>query len=531
MSQDIIAGNRAINPRSKRISEGDLFDIAAKKQSLKKWEIEMGEEHDEMDIDWNEPIPEDQWDRLIEYCKHDVRATEKLYDVLKEDIDARRALASFSGLSANERGRAHCTKIIFGNEKHPRLVYTDLSTGERTDGTKDIVSFPGYEFDAKGIDESRYTGKIVSGKSIYKGYDPGEGGFVYAEPGMHYNVALLDVASMHPTSMICENIFGDYTQKFKEIYEARLAIKHKDTDKLKTLLGGALVPYIGSDEEMDTLATALKLVINSVYGYTTATFENPFRDPRNDDNIVAKRGALFMIDLKEEVEKLGFKVAHIKTDSIKIPNATDDIIQFVKEFGQKYGYTFEHEATYERMCLMNDAVYIAKYDDKGIRNKNGKHAGEWTATGKQFQVPYVFKSLFSHEDIIFDDLCETRSVKTAMYLDMNEKLGGDEHNYIFVGRVGRYCPIKAGCGGGQLMRRSGDGQSYGAVGGTKGYRWLESSVVKNLGKEADIDVSYYQRLADDAVNDISKFGDFKAFVNGVAIDDYVNAVPFMNAPE
>lgn len=531
MSQDIIAGNRAINPRSKRISEGDLFDIAAKKQSLKKWEIEMGIEHDEMDIDWNEPIPEDQWDRLTEYCKHDVRATEMLYDVLKEDIDARRALASFSGLSANERGRAHCTKIIFGNEKHPRLVYTDLATGERTDGTKDIVSFPGYEFDARGIDESRYTGKIVSGKSIYKGYDPGEGGFVYAEPGMHYNVALLDVASMHPTSMICENIFGDYTQKFKEIYEARLAIKHKDTDKLKTLLGGALVPYIGSDEEMDTLATALKLVINSVYGYTTATFENPFRDPRNDDNIVAKRGALFMIDLKEEVEKRGFKVAHIKTDSIKIPNATDDIIQFVMEFGKKYGYTFEHEATYERMCLMNDAVYIAKYDDQGIRNKHGKHAGEWTATGKQFQVPYVFKTLFSHEDIIFDDLCETRSVKTAMYLDMNEKLGDDEHNYIFVGRVGRYCPIKAGCGGGQLMRRSGDGQSYGAVGGTKGYRWLESSVVKNLGKEADIDVSYYQRLADDAVNDISKFGDFKAFVNGVAIEDYVNAIPFMNAPQ
>ena len=491
----------------------------------------MGIEHDEMDIDWNEPIPEDQWDRLIEYCKHDVRATERLYDVLKEDIDARRALASFSGLSANERGRAHCTKIIFGSEKHPRLVYTDLATGERTDGTKDIVCFPGYEFNAKGIDESRYTGKIVSGKSIYKGYDPGEGGFVYAEPGMQYNVALLDVASMHPTSMICENIFGDYTQKFKEIYEARLAIKHKDTDKLKTLLGGALVPYIGSDEEMDTLATALKLVINSVYGYTTATFENPFRDPRNDDNIVAKRGALFMIDLKEEVEKRGFKVAHIKTDSIKIPNATDDIIQFVMEFGKRYGYTFEHEATYERMCLMNDAVYIAKYDDHGIRNKHGKHAGEWTATGKQFQVPYVFKTLFSHEDIIFDDLCETRSVKTAMYLDMNEDLGEDEHNYIFVGRVGRYCPIKAGCGGGLLMRKSGDGQSYGAVGGTKGYRWLESTVVKNMNKEADIDVSYYQRLADDAINDISKFGDFKAFASGVTVTDYVNAVPFMNAPE
>ena len=538
MSKAIIGGDKAINPRSKRISEGDLYDISAKKQSLKKWEIEMGADHDEMDIDWDKPIPENLWERLVEYCKHDVRATEALYDRIQEDIDARKALAKFSGLTVNERSRAHTTKIIFGNEKQPRLVYTNLATGERTDGTHDIVSFPGYEYNEKGIDRDRYTsGKIVSGKSIYKGYDPGEGGFVWAMPGMHYNVALLDIASMHPTSMICENIFGDYTQKFKEIYEARLAIKHKDTDKLKTLLGGALVPYIGSDEEMDTLATALKLVINSVYGYTTATFANPFRDPRNDDNIVAKRGALFMIDLKEEVEKRGFKVAHIKTDSIKIPNATDEIVQFVMDFGKKYGYTFEHEATYERMCLMNDAVYIAKYDDKGIRNKGGKHAGEWTATGKQFQVPYVFKTLFSGEEIIFDDLCETRSVKTSMYLDMNEGLDENDHRYTFVGRVGRFCPIVAGKGGGLLMRKnSGPVVTYGAVGGTKGYRWLESSVVKNLAKEADIDRSYYQRLADDAINDISKFGSFNDFVNGVVpeplkAEDYVNAVPFMNAPE
>ena len=532
LSQKIIGGDKAINPRSKRISEGDLYDISVKKQSLKKWEIEMGIDHDEMDVDWNKPIPEELWDRLAEYCKHDVRATEALYDRLKDEIDARLALAKFSGLSPNERSRAHSTKIIFGNDRNPKLVYTDLSTGERTDGTKDIVCFPGYEYDPKGIDPARYKGKIISGKSIYKGLDPGEGGYVYAEPGMHYNVALLDVASMHPTSMICENIFGDYTQRFKEIYESRLAIKHKDTESLKTLLNGALMDYVGSDEEMEALATALKLVINSTYGYTTATFANPFRDPRNDDNIVAKRGALFMIDLKEEVEKRGFTVAHIKTDSIKIPNATDDIIKFVMDFGKKYGYTFEHEATYERMCLMNDAVYIAKYDDKGIRNKGGKHAGEWTATGKQFQVPYVFKTLFSHEEIIFDDLCETRSVKTAMYLDMNEGMGEDEHNYIFVGRVGRFCPIIAGKGGGQLMRRNGDGTGYGAVGGTKGYRWLESSLVKNLGKEDDIDRSYYQRLADDAVNDISKFGSFNEFVDGpLPVEAYVNAVPFMNAPE
>ena len=189
-----------------------------------------------------------------------------------------------------------------------------------------------------------------------------------------------------------------------------------------------------------------------------------------------------MVDLKEEVQKRGFTVAHIKTDSIKIPNATPEIIQFVMDFGQQYGYTFEHEATYEKMCLVNDAVYIARY-------KDGKHAGEWTATGTQFQIPYVFKTLFSKEPIKFEDMCETKSVKSSLYLDMNEQLNdvtveekqmdklnseykkgniseekynelkeslqdiiNSGHDYKFVGKVGSFCPILPEKGGGLLVR-------------------------------------------------------------------------------
>ena len=236
-----------------------------------------------------------------------------------------------------------------------------------------------------------------------------------------------------------------------------------------------------------------------------------------------------MINLKHEVQNRGFTVAHIKTDSIKIENATPDIIQFVMDYGKKYGYSFEHEATYEKMCLVNDAVYIAKYDAHGIRNKGGKHAGEWTATGKQFQVPYVFKTLFSHEPIIFDDLCEMKSVTTAMYLDMNEGLGEDEHNYTFVGRAGQFCPMLPGSGGGILLREK-EKNSYSAVTGTKGFRWMESEVVRNLGKEQFIDKSYYKKLADEAIETISKFSDYESFV-AESVSDYVNAVPFMNAPE
>ena len=204
--------------------------------------------------------------------------------------------------------------------------------------------------------------------------------------------------------------------------------------------------------------------------------------------------------LQDEVKKKGFTVVHIKTDSIKIADANPEIIQFVMDFGKKYGYTFEHEDTYERICLVNDAVYIAKSVD-----------GHWTATGKQFQVPYVFKTLFSKEDITFDDMCETFEVKTALYLDMNENLSEDGHDYHFVGKIGLFCPIKPGHGGGILLREK-DGKYYSAT-GAKGYRWMESEMVQQLKLEDSIDKSYYTKLVDEAVHDISQYGDFEAFAS------------------
>lgn len=185
---------------------------------------------------------------------------------------------------------------------------------------------------------------------------------------MYGNVALLDISSMHPHSAIAEVLFGvKFTRAFRDIVEGRVSIKHEAWNDVNHMLDGKLTQYIQKviDGEMTAkdLANALKTAINSVYGLTSANFDNPFRDLRNKDNIVAKRGALFMINLKHEVQERGFTVAHIKTDSIKIPDATPEIIQFVMDYGKRYGYTFEHEATYDRMCLVNDAVYIAKYKD------------------------------------------------------------------------------------------------------------------------------------------------------------------------
>jgi hypothetical protein len=558
LSQRIIKGERnAFFGEAYNLSYTDIYDFASagNKKSLKKLEIEMGIHHKELGLPWDQPVPEEKWIEVAEYCDNDVIATEAAWNYLSADWLARQILADLAGMTVNDTTNTLTTKIIFGNERKPqsKFFYRNLAEPVK-ELPDDILKFlksacPDMMKQKHGEAKSLlpyFPGyKYENGVSTYRGEEVGEGGYVYAEPGIHCNVALLDIASMHPHSDIAECLFGpEYTERFRDIVEGRVNIKHENWDAVDKMLDGKLTPYVQKvkDGELTSkdLANALKTAINSVYGLTAANFDNPFRDIRNKDNIVAKRGALFMIDLKHEVQKRGFTVAHIKTDSIKIPNATKEIIDFVMDFGKKYGYTFEHEATYDRMCLVNDAVYICKY-------KDGKKAGKWDATGTQFQIPYVFKTLFSKEPIKFDDMCETKSVTSFLYLDMNENLPDvteyekeltkleqqfkkeqiseaefntlseqlmrriDEgHDYQFVGRVGNFCPILPGHGGGLLVREK-DGKYYSAT-GAKGYRWLESEIVRGTNEEY-IDKSYYNKLVDEAVATIEQYGDFEMFVS------------------
>ena len=512
LSQRIIVENdkEAFFGEAYNLSYTDIYDFlsSANKMSLKKWEIKLGIHHHELGYRWDQPVPEEKWGEVADYCKDDVIATEATWLANQQDWLAREVLSEWAELTPNDTTNNCTTRIIVGKDKNPQsqYVYTDLST-----------IFPGYRYDPYGIPEEEYLEgtKIVSGKSIYRGEDPGEGGYVYAEPGIYYNVAVLDVASMHPHSAIRLNIFGDeYTAKFKNIVDARIYIKHKDYEAAKSILPERLHKYLNDPSGAKKLANALKTAINSVYGLTSAKFDNKLRDPRNVDNIVAKYGALFMINLKHEVQERGFTVVHIKTDSIKIANATPEIIEFVMNYGKEYGYTFEHEATYNKICLVNDAVYIAQ-----VGEEDGKRIDEpyWTATGAQFQVPYVFKTLFSKEPIVFEDLCETKSVSTALYLDFNENLGEGEHDYRFVGKVGSFCPMKDGVGAGILLRE-GNGKFSAATGtkkpgkGNEVYKWMEAEMVLKLRCQDMIDTSYYDKLVDDAVETISKYGDFERFV-------------------
>lgn len=453
------------------ISHADVYDYATKKQSLKEWQIELGLFHSEVEVNWDEPLPEERWEEAADYCENDVISTQQVHEHRIGDYKARQILSDLSGLPVNASTMTHAARIVFGKTRGQKdsFVHPDLSR-----------EFPGYVYD-KG--ESTYRGEVV-----------GEGGYVWAEPGMYKNVLYMDVSSMHPTSIEVMNLFGSYTKNYTALKEARVLIKGGRLEEASKLFNGALAKYLEDPDDVSDLSYALKISLNIVYGFTAARFDNPFRDDRNKDNVVAKRGALFMVDLRHALLERGAKVIHFKTDSVKVADYNKADMEFIVAFGKKYGYHFGVEAVFDRLVLINDAVLVG-------------HIGgvdQWYAVGARFIQPYVYKSLFTKEAIAFEDLTESRTVKKGiMYIEKDGDMS-------FVGRVGLFCPMKTS--GGTLYRVLED-KKY-AVTGTKGYKWLPADAVKELGKEDDIDVSYFEAQVDAALEKIAKFGDPNMFIKG-----------------
>lgn len=502
-------------PGAFNLSYTDILDYASagNKQGLKKWEIELGIRHLEWNRPWYEPIPEDKLMEWCDYCSNDVISTEIVHNHLQDDFEAREVLASLAGGTPNTKTNTLTINLLTHGIDDPQsqFVYTDLST-----------IFPGYEFHPEGIPKELYSTapgtKVSSCKSIYMGEDPSEGGYANCpKPGVYFNVGLFDVASMHPHSAIALNIFGKViTKRFENLVEARVAIKHikeigdesykealrrmdaikeGSSEVIKNILQGLSGDAL--KKKCKAIANALKTAINSVYGLTSAGFDNKLRDPRNVDNIVAKYGALFMITLKHKLQDMGYTVVHIKTDSIKVANFDAKAEQFIMDFGKQYGYTFEREAVYSKMCIVDDAQYIA-YEVE----KDGEPCEPfWTVTGAKFAPKYLFKSLFTHEPITFDDLPETKSVSDASIYICTE------NSEKFVGRIGSFVAVKEGYGG-KLMRVKGDKKS--AVTGTKDWIWNEAELIRNHPERVNKD--YYRKQCDDAIAAIEKYYPFDEFV-------------------
>jgi len=132
LSQKIINNSpNAMFGEAYNISYTDVYDFSSDKKSLKKFEIDLGIHHKELGLPWDQPVPKEMWEKVGEYCDNDVIATEAVFHDRKGDFLARQILADLAGMTVNDTTNTLTTRIIFGSEKKPKLVYTDLATGEQ----------------------------------------------------------------------------------------------------------------------------------------------------------------------------------------------------------------------------------------------------------------------------------------------------------------------------------------------------------------------------------------------------------------
>lgn len=484
------------------ISYADLYEFHDIKMSLKKWEIKLGIRHDEFEHPWDQPLPEEFWERCADYCMHDVEATEAVFTYKKGQAayTARKVLATLTGQPINAKTQTLAELFLFGTDKRPqdKFVWYDLAK-----------EFPGYTFNVFRKPQSDYHGK-----------NPSEGGYVFSKPGVYRNVGILDVRSLHPNSLIAMNYFGPYTPRFKAMVDCRVFVKMKDFEgaikafnDVDPALADKLRPYLQDESMAGDLAHALKIVINIVYGMTSAKYDNKFKSPLNIDNCVAKRGALFMMMLQEEVESKGYEVIHIKTDSIKIVDMDDAIKEYCMNRANEFGYVFEHEHTFDKLALTNKATLIHRVG----WSPDPEEIGEWIAIGAQYEMPIVKKTLFTHEPIMEEDYFlfkqSTAPIKMTNKASFKDILPEDNDRFI-----GKNAEVYASHSGKNLYADRGETKA--AVTGTKGYLWSLASEYK--GKE-DIDMQYYEMLVSNAVDDIFKKGDGNIIFEGTKWERAVEA--------
>ena len=546
-SQQILSNQGGTLANAYNISYADLYEFLDIKMALKKWQIKLGIHHDEFEFPWDKPLEERWWPRSAQYCWNDVVSTEALFKSKygQEAYTARKILCELTNMPVNTKTQTLAEKFLFGDDPRPqdKFNWYDLSK-----------EFPGYKFEY--------------GKSSYLGKDPSEGGYVSSKPGVYRDAWYIDVASLHPWSLINMNYFGPYTKKFQRLVECRVYIKHGEFEKAMHAfddvdegLSEKLKPYLSDISMAGGLGHAMKIIVNIVYGMTSAPYDNKFKDPRNIDNCVAKRGALFMMTLEQELEARGVEVIHVKTDSMKLVNASEEDVEYAFKRANDYGYNFELECVFDKVALVDKAQLIGLTKEVEFRGKKYE-GGEWEGVGAKFNKktnPYVYKTLFSQEDVEEHDFAILKEVRTAIYvgdrfigknaeiyasnsgsdvtttrainiaqsihtrmkkptekfLPKSQYVGLDPETVFEnkVQRTSKELNIEPGMVRGIVESGYPETivENHYGVSGTKGYKW---KLWNEYAGKNDIDMYYYNKLVEDTVNDMYKVGDASIFFEG-----------------
>lgn len=345
------------------------FDNAARLTSLKELEFNMQMESiEELPFDPDKDVPVDQFDKLVEYNKYDVKATHLFYEESLDMIKLREELGEVYDCNMLNYSDAKIgTKILetklgwdscYIYENGQRYIrQTKRPKIDLGDCVFDYVEFESEAF--QKIHEHFLTTTITETKGVFDGLSAEFGGIPYhfGTGGLHgccearvwdadetHDIVDIDVTSYYPSLAIENQVYPQHLGvQFCSIYNS---IKQERLKYPK-----------GSPRNL-----ALKLALNAAYGNSNNKYSFLF-----DSKFTMKitiNGQLLLCMLIEQVMKIeGLEFIQANTDGITVychKDQRDKLSQIMKDWETLTNLTLE-TVEFKRMVVRDVNNFLAIY--------------------------------------------------------------------------------------------------------------------------------------------------------------------------
>lgn len=325
----------------------NIFDIMTTFHDLKTLEGFMGNNIKETSVDFtiDRKLTAAEIAESIEYCRHDVQQTMKVFLKRKEEFDAQMALLKEFNLPLNliSKTKVQLSAMILNARKQIRddefdIEYPNTLKLDKYRHIKQWYDNPlnrnydkSLEIDVAGVPHIFAWGGLHGARNNY------------IESGQFLNV---DVESYYPSLMLrygwgsrnCPSL-----DKFKMIYKKRLKLKR---------------------EGKKTEQAPFKIVLNGTYGAMKDKYNNLY-DPRQANNVCVG-GQLLLLDLIEKLEN-HCDIVQSNTDGIlvKLRNNREEVENICHEWEKRSGMVLEFDE-FVKVIQKDVNNYI-------IVDKNGKY--------------------------------------------------------------------------------------------------------------------------------------------------------------
>lgn len=337
---DRIIGGERMKIKFPKFESLDVFQqIDVGMPSLKKIEGNMGKMilESSTSFDINRPLTPEEYKDNLAYCEYDVEMTVEIYKKrINSYFKPKQSLVEMLG---NEVGTKWNTTTLSANVllSKPLPKWSNIRVPEEM-----MEMVPSEVVDLWMTKEK--------GNVTIHDFDCE---IVFGFGGLHgqhtrikrvENVKLLDVASMYPHIILNINGLGTATEKYRELLERRIEVKHKDK----------------------VLSDALKLILNSVYGNLKNKFSTLY-NPKAALSVCAY-GQIALYELCKRLAPFA-TIININTDGVGFIPHGDEYIGIWEQWEKDFKLTLE-EDEFDLFIQKDVNNYIGVHGDS-IKCKGG----------------------------------------------------------------------------------------------------------------------------------------------------------------